>query len=53
MKLKLARKDQAVEALAVVRIVKLRIGMGIEFLDLEEKHHRTLERWLVELKRDR
>jgi len=53
LKLKLARKEQTVEALAVVRIVKPRIGMGIEFLDLEEKHHRTLERWLVELKRDR
>ena len=53
LKLKLARKDQIVQALAVVRIVKPRIGMGIEFLDLEEKHHRTLERWLVELKRDR
>ncbi len=53
LKLKLTRKDQAVEALVVVRIVKPRIGMGIEFLDLEEKHHRTLERWLMELKRDR
>ena len=53
LKLKLTRKDQMVEALAVVRIVKPRIGMGIEFLDVEEKCHRTLERWLVELKRDR
>jgi c-di-GMP-binding flagellar brake protein YcgR len=53
LKLKLTRKDQTVEALAVVRIVKPRVGMGIEFLDVEEKCHRTLERWLVELKRGR
>ncbi len=53
LKLKLTRKDQVVEALAVVRIVKPRIGMGIEFLDVDEKHHATLERWLVELKRER
>jgi c-di-GMP-binding flagellar brake protein YcgR len=53
LKLKLTREDQIVEALAVVRIVKPRVGMGIEFLDVEGKHHRTLERWLVELKRGR
>jgi hypothetical protein len=53
LKVQLTRKDQIVEALAVVRIVKARVGMGIEFLDVEEKCHRTLERWLVELKRDR
>jgi c-di-GMP-binding flagellar brake protein YcgR len=53
VKLKLTRKDQVIEALAVVRIVKPRIGMGIEFLDVDEKHHGTLERWLVELKRER
>src|SRR5215468_10920397 len=33
----LERKEQRVEALGVVRVVKPRIGMGIEFLDLEEK----------------
>ena len=53
VKLKLTRKDQVVQALAVVRIVKPRIGMGIEFLDVDEKHHATLDRWLVELKRER
>ena len=53
LKLKLTRKEQIVEALAVVRIVKPRVGMGIEFLDIEEKHHRTLERWLAEVKRGR
>lgn len=53
LKLKLTREDQIVEALAVVRIVKPRVGMGIEFLDVEGKHHRMLDRWLVELKRGR
>jgi hypothetical protein len=53
VKLKLTRKDQVVQALAVVRIVKPRIGMGIEFLDVDEKHHATLDRWLAELKRER
>jgi hypothetical protein len=52
-RLTLTRRDQLIEALAVVRIVKPRIGMGIEFLDIEEKHHPTLERWLEQLKRDR
>jgi hypothetical protein len=53
VRLKLARKDQTVEALAVVRIVKPRIGMGIEFLDVDEKYQPTLERWLEQLRRDR
>jgi c-di-GMP-binding flagellar brake protein YcgR len=50
-RLKLTRKDQMVEALAVVRTVKPRIGMGLEFLDIEEKHHGTLERWLEQVRR--
>jgi len=53
VRLKLARRDQTVEALAVVRIVKPRIGMGIEFLDVDEKYQPTLERWLEQLRRDR
>lgn len=53
VRLKLMRKEQIVEALAVVRIVKPRIGMGLEFLDIEEKHHGTLERWLEQVRRSR
>jgi c-di-GMP-binding flagellar brake protein YcgR len=53
VRLRLTRKDQTVEALTVVRIVKPRIGMGIEFLDVEEKHHATLERWLEQLRQGR
>jgi hypothetical protein len=52
-RLTLTRKDQTVETLAVVRIVKPRIGMGIEFLDVNERHQPVLERWLEQLRRDR
>jgi hypothetical protein len=52
-RLVLTRKDETVQALAVVRIVKPRIGMGIEFLDVEEKHQPVLERWLEQLRRGR
>ena len=51
-RLTMTRKDQIVETLAVVRIVKPRIGMGIEFLDVDEKYHGTLQRWLEQLRRD-
>ncbi len=53
VRLTLTRKDQNVEALAIVRIVKPRIGMGIEFLDIEARHHGVLERWLEQLRRGR
>lgn len=53
LRLTLRRKDQVVEALAVVRIVKPRVGMGLEFLDVESRHQSTLERWLEQLRRDR
>jgi hypothetical protein len=42
----LTRKDQKLEALGMVRIVKPRIGMGIEFLDLEQPHYGVLRRWI-------
>ncbi len=47
------RKEQVVEALSVVRIVKPRIGMGIEFLDVDAKYQQVFERWLEHLRRDR
>ncbi len=53
LKLTLQRKEQTVQALAVVRIVKPRVGMGLEFLDVESRHQSTLERWLEQLRRDR
>jgi hypothetical protein len=49
----LTRKDQKLEALGTVRIVKLRIGMGIEFLDLEQPHYGVLRRWVEQLSKSR
>jgi hypothetical protein len=53
MRLTMRRKEQVVEALSVVRIVKPRIGMGIEFLDIEPKFQPVFERWLEQLRSDR
>lgn len=53
IRLTLRRKEQVVQALAVVRIFKPRVGMGLEFLDVERQHQSTLERWLEQLRRDR
>jgi hypothetical protein len=50
-RLTLTRKDQVVQALAVVRIVKPRIGMGIEFLDVEAPYDQVLFRWIEQLRR--
>lgn len=49
----LTRKDQKVEALGVVRVVKPRIGMGVEFLDLEQPSYAMLERWIEQVRRER
>lgn len=46
----LTRKDQTVEGLAVIRIVKPRIGMGIEFIDIESASHDLLARWIDQLR---
>lgn len=46
----LSRKGQVVEGLAVVRIVKQRVGMGIEFVDLSPAHLETLSRWIDQLR---
>lgn len=52
-RLKLARKGQNLEALVVVRIVKPRVGLGIEFFDLEVTHHQVLVSWIEALRRSR
>jgi len=49
----LKRKGESVEALAVVRIVKPRIGMGLEFLDIEPISNPVLTRWMERLRRER
>jgi hypothetical protein len=52
-RMKLIRKDQVLEALVVVRIVKPRVGMGIEFFDLEAPNNDILARWIETLRRSR
>jgi hypothetical protein len=51
IRLTLTRKEQVVEALSAVRIVKSRIGMGVEFLDVETPFDQTLFRWIEQLRR--
>lgn len=52
-RMKLVRKGQALEALVVVRIVKPRIGMGIEFFDLEPPFNEMLIAWIDALRQAR
>jgi hypothetical protein len=49
----LTRKDQKVEALGIVRIVKPRIGMGVEFIDVEPPYDGVLARWVEQLRKTR
>jgi PilZ domain len=46
----LSRRGQSVQGLAVVRIVKPRIGMGIEFIDVEPSGQEILSRWIEQLR---
>lgn len=45
------RKDQIVEATAVIRVLKPRVGMGVEFLDVEGPFDQVLFRWVEQLRR--
>ena len=49
----LKRKDQQIEAFGIVRIVKPRIGMGIEFVDIDPSSEGTLARWIDQLRKSR
>lgn len=53
VRITLTRKDQRVEALGVVRIVKPKIGMGVEFIDVEPPYDEILSRWIEQLCRTR
>ncbi len=53
IRITLTRKDQSVQALAVVRIVKPRIGMGVEFIDVEAPYQGMLSRWVEQLRKSR
>ena len=46
----LSHKDKLVEGLAVVRIVKPRVGMGVEFVDLTPPHLEVLSGWIDKLR---
>ena len=52
-RLRLTRKGQELECLVVVRIVKARIGLGIEFFDLEPATLAVLTGWIDSLRRAR
>jgi c-di-GMP-binding flagellar brake protein YcgR len=53
MRITLSRKGQAVQALAVVRILKPRIGMGVEFIDVEAEYYDVLKRWIEQVRQHR
>lgn len=50
-RLRLTRKDQVLDTLVIVRIVKPRIGLGVEFFDLESPNERVLANWIESLQR--
>jgi len=53
VRITLSRKGQSIEALGVVRIVKPRIGMGVEFIDVEQRDTALLARWIDQLRQSR
>jgi hypothetical protein len=53
VRISLTRKSQRIEALAVVRILKPRIGMGIEFIDVEGAYQGLLSRWIEQIRQSR
>lgn len=50
VRINLSRKGQSVQGLGVVRIVKPRIGMGVEFIDVESPGQALLSRWIEQLR---
>jgi PilZ domain len=52
-RLQLSRKGQILDILVVVRIIKPRIGLGIEFFDLDAANTDILNAWIVSLRRRR
>ena len=53
IRITLKRKDEKIEALGVVRVVKPRIGMGIEFIDVESPYDEVLALWIEQLRKSR
>jgi hypothetical protein len=50
-RMRLTRKGQTLDTLVVVRIVKPRVGLGIEFFDLEPPNDRVLTAWIESLRK--
>jgi hypothetical protein len=53
VRLTLSRKGQTIDALAMVRILKPRIGMGVEFIDVNVPSHEVLARWIEQVRQSR
>jgi hypothetical protein len=49
----LTQQSQQVKMLAVVRIVKPQLGMGLEFLDIASDSIATLRDWIENLRKSR
>jgi len=49
-RLQLSRKGQVLDALVIVRIAKPRIGLGVEFFDLEPPNDVLLAAWIDSLR---
>jgi c-di-GMP-binding flagellar brake protein YcgR len=47
----LTREGQKAKMLAAVRIVKLHVGMGLEFLDVDPDSNATLLSWIERLRK--
>jgi len=47
----LMREGEKIRMLAVVRVVKSRVGMGLEFLDIDPDSNAILLTWLENLRR--
>jgi c-di-GMP-binding flagellar brake protein YcgR len=49
----LTHEGQKVKMLAVVRVVKAQVGMGLEFLDMDPDSKATLLAWIENLRKSR
>lgn len=52
-RLRLSRKGQVFEAFIVIRIVKPRVGLGVEFFEVEPGNHEVLSGWIEDLRQNR
>jgi len=52
-RLRLLHKGQVFDAYIIVRIVKPRVGLGVEFFDLEPANHNMLTAWIEGLRQNR